>query len=272
MNYYDNNDPIFDEEARARHMQEIRRRRAEQRKRDRQQAIAFLIIFALVVTGSIAYFISSGSKDDKKDNTQVQQSVTDSEKKSKQDDSIELENTSHKTEVIEGVTYIDGILIANKSYYLPSTFDPGFDPEAEQAFNDLAQAASNDGLFLYICSAYRSYADQEYQYNVFAQNRGAEAADRVSARPGYSEHQTGLAIDVNTTEFSFEDTEEGKWLAQHCAEYGFIIRYPKGKEEYTGFEYEPWHIRYLGIETAQKVTESGLCLEEYLSINSEYKD
>lgn len=272
MSFYDDNDPIFDEEARARHMKEIKKRRAEQYKRDRQHAIAFLVIFALIVTGSIVYFVNSGSNNDEKQTSQLSQSISETESSTQADNNAAIQQTSHKTEQIDGVTYIDGIMIANKSYSLPSSFDPGLDPDAEAAFNEMVKAASNDGLSLYICSAYRSYADQEYQYNIFANERGTQAADEVSARPGHSEHQTGLAIDVNSTEFSFEDTEEAKWLAEHCTEYGFIIRFPKGKEKCTGFEYEPWHIRYLGVETAKKVTESGLCLEEYLGVTSEYKD
>lgn len=278
MNNNDERYPIFDEQARAAHMAEIKKRRAEQRKRDRQQALAFLIIFTLVVTSSIIYFVNSGSdKDDSKDTAKVQQqsigeSENDNINKSRNSDSLNLEPASHETEVIDGITYIDGIMIANKTYSLPSTYAPGLDPEAEKAFNEMAQAASNDGLFLYICSAYRSYADQEFQYNQFAQERGTAEADEVSARPGHSEHQTGLAIDVNSTEFSFGDTAEAKWLAEHCTEFGFIIRFPKDKEECTGFEYEPWHIRYLGIETAKKVNDSGLCLEEYLGVTSEYQN
>ena len=96
-----------------------------------------------------------------------------------------MEQTAHKTENIEGVTYIDGIMIANKSYSLPSSFDPGLNADAEKAFNEMVQAASDHGLSLYICSAYRSYADQEYQYNIFAQERGVQEADEVSARPGH---------------------------------------------------------------------------------------
>lgn len=274
MNYYEN-DPIFDEQARSKHMEEIKKRRAEQRKRDRQQAIAFLVIFALVVTGSIVYFIKSGNDDkdnDAQNAARIRQNSSVTLNDTDNVNSLEVDTVAHKTETIEGITYIDGIMIANKTYSLPESYDPGLSPEAEEAFNKMAQEASEDGLFLYICSGYRSYADQQYQYNIYANERGIQAADEVSARPGHSEHQTGLSIDVNSTEFSFEDTEEAKWLAEHCTEYGFIIRFPKGKEEYTGFEYEPWHIRYLGIEDAKKVSESGLCLEEYLGITSEYKD
>ena len=79
-------------------------------------------------------------------------------------------------------------------------------------------------------------------------------------------------MDLNSLKFAFADTKEGKWLAENCWKYGFIIRYPEDKEDVTGYKYEPWHIRYLGKETAKKVYESGLCLEEYLGIDSEYKD
>lgn len=245
-------------------MAEIKRRREQQRKRDRRQAIAFLIAVALIFTGSIAFFIHSANKDNKMQTAAKTESQIQNESKSEQ--------TNHKTEVKDGITYIDGIMIANKTYSLPKDFDPGLSAEAKAAFDKMAAAASKDGLFLYICSSYRSYTDQEYQYQQFAQERGVAEADKVSARAGHSEHQTGLSIDVNCTEFSFENTPEGQWLAEHCVEYGFIIRFPKGKEKATGFEYEPWHIRYLGIENAKKVSESGLSLEEYLGVTSEYKD
>ena len=88
--------------------------------------------------------------------------------------------------------------------------------------------------------------------------------------PGSSEHQTGLTIDVSAQSVSyrldqsFGDTKEGKWLAKHCHEYGFIIRYPEGKTHITGYDYEPWHLRYVGVDTAKEITGSGLTLEEYL--------
>ena len=83
---------------------------------------------------------------------------------------------------------------------------------------------------------------------------------------GQSEHQTGLAFDINSTEWEFEYTPEGQWLANHCHEYGFIIRYMRGKEGITGYSYEPWHIRYVGTEHSTAIYESGLCLEEYLGV------
>ncbi|MDE6149195.1 MAG: hypothetical protein K2F81_03745, partial [Ruminococcus sp.] len=130
MSLYDDNDPIFDEEARENHMKEIKKRRAEQYKRDRQQAIAFLVIFALVITGSIVYFVNSGSNKDEKQTSQIQQSISETESNTQHENNVNVQQTSHKTENIEGITYIDGIMIANKSYSLPSSFDPGLDPDA----------------------------------------------------------------------------------------------------------------------------------------------
>ena len=180
---------------------------------------------------------------------------------------------THSIVLIDGITYVDGILIANKTYSLPADYAPGgLTPECEAALNALSAGAAADGLSIYPISTYRSYEYQEGLYNRYVARDGKAEADRYSARPGYSEHQTGLAVDVNSLEYSFADTAEGKWLAAHCHEYGFILRYPADKEEITGYRYEPWHIRYLGVETATKVAESGLTLEEYLGITSAYAD
>ena len=84
---------------------------------------------------------------------------------------------------------------------------------------------------------------------------------------GQSEHQTGLAFDINSTRWDFKNTIEGKWLAEHCYEYGFIIRYPENKEDKTGYVYEPWHVRYVGNKVATEIKSTGLCLEEYVGIN-----
>ncbi len=167
-------------------------------------------------------------------------------------------------------TYINGILIANKSYALPSDYNPGVDPNAQKAFSKMASEASKEGISLRIVSGFRSYSTQQSIYNNYVASDGKAEADRYSARPGHSEHQTGLAFDVNSLSQSFENTPEGKWLAANCHKYGFIIRYPKGKENVTGYMYEPWHIRYLGTGTAEDVFVSGLTLEEYLGISSVY--
>lgn len=176
-------------------------------------------------------------------------------------------------ETVDGFTYVNGILIANKTYSLPEDYDPGkLHPDTQAAFDEMRAAAAAEGLTLKIISGYRPYSQQKSTYKNYSARDGKELADRYSARPGHSEHQTGHAIDLNSLRQSFADTAEGLWIAEHCAEYGFILRYGKDKEDKTGFMYEPWHLRYLGKELATAVTESGLCLEEFLGIPSEYAD
>lgn len=167
-------------------------------------------------------------------------------------------------------TYIKGILIANKSYALPSTYNPGVDSTAYSALQEMFTAAKNDGISLYVISDFRTYEYQQGLYQRYVNRSGKAEADRYSARAGHSEHQTGLAFDLNSLEQSFGKTAEGKWLKEHCHEYGFIIRYPEDKEAVTGYMYEPWHVRYLGKDISADVYESGLCLEEYLGITSVY--
>ncbi|MBQ3099965.1 MAG: M15 family metallopeptidase [Clostridia bacterium] len=162
------------------------------------------------------------------------------------------------------------ILVANKTYELDENYNPGgLTSDTKSAFNELVSAAGDAGHTITNVSGFRSYATQERVYNGWVNTYGTEGADRISARPGHSEHQTGMAIDVNSLDESFGDTDTGKWLASNAHKYGFIIRYPKGKEHITGYSYEPWHIRYVG-EIAADIYESGLTLEEYLGITSSY--
>lgn len=170
------------------------------------------------------------------------------------------------------LTYIDGILIVNKTYALPPDYNPGVDPDAQAAFDKMQSEAAAEGLNIYISSGFRSYDYQAGLYERYVERSGKAEADRYSARPGHSEHQTGLAFDLNTIDITFADTAEYDWLKVHCAEYGFIIRYPENGESVTGYMYEPWHIRYLGTDIAKKVYDSGLTLEEYLGIDSKYSE
>lgn len=148
----------------------------------------------------------------------------------------------------------------------------GLQPVTKDAFQKLSDAAAQEGLDIYIGSDYRDYAYQVKIYNNYCNLYGWEQADSFSARPGYSEHQTGLTIDCNTIDDAFGDTQESVWLAQHCADYGFIIRFPKGKESITGYQYEPWHIRYVGVDVAKEIQKYGLTLEEYLGVDSVYAE
>ncbi len=170
------------------------------------------------------------------------------------------------------ITYIDGILVVNKTYALPAGYNPGVNSEAQAAFDRMQSDAAAEDINIYISSGFRSYDYQAGLYQRYVDKDGKAEADRYSARAGHSEHQTGLAFDLNSIDASFADTKEGKWVSRNCHRYGFIIRYPADKEDITGYKWEPWHIRYLGEETAQAVYDSGLCLEEYLGITSEYAD
>lgn len=271
------NDPNrqpFDYEKKLRQMEQLRRKKLlAQRKRDRQHAMAVLVLIGIAIIGLIVFAITR--KNDELPDLPSSSNNAASEENMDGDSKTESNNSGksdHKIEQIDGITYVDGIMIVNKTYSLPESYAPELDETALAAFEKMRQSAAADGLNLFISSGYRSYEYQENLYNKYAAERGNAAADEVSARPGHSEHQTGLCMDINSTEFSFADTEEAKWLDEHCAEYGFIIRFPEGKEEITGYEYEPWHIRYVGEEIAKDITQKGLCLEEYLGVTSKYQD
>ena len=171
-----------------------------------------------------------------------------------------------------GVTYIEGYLVVNKTYTLPSSYGNGLTNDTTKAFNKMQAAAKVDGLNIYISSGFRSYSYQKTLYNNYVNRDGVTVADTYSARAGHSEHQSGLAFDVNTINDSFANTEEGKWLNDNCYKYGFILRYPNGKSDETGYQYEPWHFRYVGVELAEKLYNNGnwITVEDYFGITSRY--
>lgn len=139
--------------------------------------------------------------------------------------------------------------------------------EVKEAFESLAKQAKEEGYDIVAVSSFRSYSYQEELYGYYVKTSGKAYADRCCARPGHSEHQTGLSLDVmgeNNDYNLFADTKEFKWMKEHAKEYGFIIRYPEGKEEITGFKYEPWHYRYVGVKAAKEITKRNITLEEYL--------
>lgn len=191
-----------------------------------------------------------------------------------------------KIQEINGATYIDGVLIANKTYALPQDFIPTnpdqpvnadrsstcLDKTLMSAWNTMLKDATAKGLNIYIASGYRSYNYQVNVYNRYVKSDGAAVADTYSSRPGNSEHQTGLCFDLNTIEDSFQYTNEGKWVNDNCYKYGFCIRFPKGKDSATGYQYESWHLRYVGVDLATKLYNNGdwLSLEEYFGITSQY--
>jgi zinc D-Ala-D-Ala carboxypeptidase len=183
----------------------------------------------------------------------------------------------------------DILIVVNKQRNLPPEYEPQdlvipdipfpfkedlpkkkLRKEAADAIKALFDESENQGLELLAQSGYRSY---DTQVSIFAYNEnqyGEARANQVSAQPGQSEHQTGLAIDVTSPKVEYQlveefgETREGKWVADNAHKYGFIVRYLKGKEEITGYQYEPWHLRYVGIDHAQEIHKRGITLEEYL--------
>ncbi|MCA0988146.1 M15 family metallopeptidase [Guptibacillus algicola] len=189
------------------------------------------------------------------------------------------------------VTNPDSIyVVANKERNLPADFVPENlvepdvpfyanegDPkrlmveEAAKALEEMFDAANKDGMQLKAVSGYRSYERQEAIFAYNADRYGAEKANRVSAHAGQSEHQTGLTMDISAPSLGgslsekFGSTPEGEWVAENAYMYGFVVRYLKGKEEITGYQYEPWHVRYVGKEAAKEIHEAGITLEEFFA-------
>ncbi|WP_308637999.1 M15 family metallopeptidase [Paenibacillus silvisoli] len=205
------------------------------------------------------------------------------------------ENAPSKTvKRLNGVDYVTNtdspLVLVNKQRELESTYVPrdlvkakvgfsfsGDNPKqqlrkvAATALEKLFAGAKKDGIELKAVSGYRSYASQRSIFNLYAKKNGEEEANTFSAHPGQSEHQTGLAMDVSSAsvgydlDTSYGETKEGKWLKEHAADYGFIIRYELGKEKETGYMYEPWHLRYVGVFIAQEIKKRGDTLEAYLA-------
>ena len=172
------------------------------------------------------------------------------------------------------------LILVNKYNYLSSDYVPNnlvtisypygaslqVEKTAYEAFINMYNDAKSIGLNLYITSPYRSYNTQLGLYNRYVREDGQTLADTYSARAGHSEHQTGLALDIiipGGTLGGFEYTSEFKWLKDNAHKYGFILRYPFGKEWITGYDYEPWHYRYVGVDVATKVYNEDITFEEY---------
>lgn len=174
-------------------------------------------------------------------------------------------------------------ILVNKYYYLDKNYIPNDLEElnleysregmklvniAKKAFEKLHKEAKKDNMNIIVMSSYRSYEYQETLYNNYVKKDGKENADTYSARPGFSEHQTGLAVDVynqKTSYTEFENTKEFTWMQNNAYKYGFILRFPKDKENETGYQYESWHYRYVGIDIAKYIHDKNITLEEYIA-------
>lgn len=180
------------------------------------------------------------------------------------------------------------LLLVNKDYPLDNTYKPDslvvpkvkmlgsvasenrkLKKEAAEALEDLFSDAKKEKINLIFVSGYRSFESQANVYERKVKSDGATEASKYVAKQGSSEHQTGLAVDINSSPYydlaeDFEKTKEGKWIAENAFKYGFVIRYLKGKSDITGYNYEPWHLRYVGQDNAKYMYENNLCLEEYI--------
>jgi len=208
--------------------------------------------------------INSG-KEDKDKNNKVNKTVNTAEDNP---DAIDvLVNKDHRLPE----DYTPENLVTPNVSFAPGSAHKTMRKEAARALEELFNAAEADGIVLYAVSGYRSFATQQVIFNNNIDEKGSmQAANMYSARPGESEHQTGLAMDITSQSVGYQlsvefgETDEGKWVSENAHKYGFIVRYLSGKEQITGYAYEPWHIRYLGVELATEVYKSGLTYEEYL--------
>lgn len=171
---------------------------------------------------------------------------------------------------ILGKDYMPNNLVEPDVNFLSGSTAKKMEKVAADAFEEMVAAAKKDNVNIVGVSGYRSYGRQAELYNSRVKALGKAKAEEYTAPPGASEHQTGLTIDLNTPSYGkleegFENTKAFKWLMENSYKYGFILRYPKGKEQITGYSYEPWHFRYIGEYHATQIMEKGLTLEEYLN-------
>lgn len=169
-------------------------------------------------------------------------------------------------------------VVVNKGRVLPSNYEPQLSanltlrPDAASALSQLLDAAKQTSYYLTLYSGYRSYSNQTVTYNGYVKTDGVAKADTYSARPGHSEHQTGLAGDLSVAngqcnlQICFGALPEGQWLAANAYKYGFIIRYQKGQENLTGYQYEPWHVRFVGKDLAGQINQTGQTLEQFFGL------
>ncbi len=223
----------------------------------------------LVLSGLLALTLAACSQE----KPATSETQTSTEEKTVQEGTVgskSQEASQKKAEVVNKGDYYsvqgkyDEIVIANKHYPLSKDYNPGENPTAKAELLKLIAAMQEAGFPISDhYSGFRSYETQTQLYQEYVNQDGKAEADRYSARPGYSEHQTGLAFDLIGTDGDLVTEEKAaQWLLDHAADYGFVVRYLKGKEKETGYMAEEWHLRYVGKE-AKEIAASGLSLEEY---------
>ncbi len=257
----------------------------------------FLLLFVLLAK-LIFFTPRQSSKTDCKDCFSTSNELVGSNSNQASDDESVFSSTSdeqpddnvdEQEEVVPSVdtqTITSIYKVTNKSHLINSNYVPSdlrvanvssngtqyLRDEAATHLEQMIQDASRDGIQLYLVSGYRSYSTQVDLYNEYVRTDGKELADTYDAQPGASEHQLGLAVDLSDgdrshdIDYSFEGTSAYQWLLSNSYKYGYILRYPQNKQSITGIVYNPWSFRYIGVEEATKIYESGLTVEEYYKI------
>lgn len=233
----------------------------------RKKIIIIVLIVLLVVLGYLFIY--------KKDKDVVNEQK--SSKNTQQDSAATVDAVEASKYTIDNQSSI--YYVVNKKRPLPRNFVPSnlvfiggtqLRSDTADALNNLLAGAKKEGINLHLLSGYRSYPYQERVYSGYVKTDGQAKADTYSARPGHSEHQTGLAVDLGSgtcnLQACFGETKGGKWLNEHAHEFGFIIRYQKGKENVTGYQYEPWHLRYVGTDLASELYKSGQTMEQFFGL------
>ena len=260
--------------------------------------LAFMTSTTMLLTACNTPFFEAKSNQEADEAANMQGPEAEGEKNEVQEEYAMTAEMLNIIETEDGVNYIQNPeniqVLVNKDHSLPIGYRPAdlvvpdvkfsFDEmhekklmrkEAAEALAVMFNAALEDGVEIAAVSGFRSYERQQQVYTASVEASGAEHAQQAVAEPGKSEHQTGLTMDVSSAENrynldqDFGETEAGKWLAKHSAEYGFIIRYPEGKENITGYMYEPWHVRYVGADVAKDIDSVGLSFEEYVQLVEE---
>lgn len=260
---------------------QMNHQRIQQRKRKRKLIKIFSLGFILLCLVSSFIFLAGMKVGEKRTEKKIQVTV-------KEEELIYSSEDRTEVNILDNDTTHDGILLVNKDHQLPDDYEvelltlpDGVNKAAKEAYEplcDMLKAGQKEGLNFEICSSYRSVERQQELFDedvetLIRQGYSYKEAYKEVAKetmpPGHSEHSTGLAFDIVSLGYQMLDegqeaTAENIWLQEHCAEYGFILRYPKGKEDITQINYESWHFRYVGEEVAKEIMEQGITLEEYL--------
>lgn len=261
--------------------------RIERSKKRRDKRRKICIVVSITLLGVIAISIKEVSS--AQHNIQNINFQDSGESGNIQDNNTEIDSASIETASAENSTQSNEyLMLINKSSDINKDYVPQdlvipnirfkvandmcreMRAEAAEAIENMFNAAKEDGINLIAISGYRSYDYQKVVYDRSVATDGQEYTDNYVAVPGTSEHQTGLVMDMLSDEYlsldeGFENTNAFKWLMDNMSKYGFILRYPKGKEDITGYDYEPWHLRYVGVDAAKEIMDNGITLEEYIN-------